>query len=213
MGTPRSCRLTTADGVSLGAEIVVPDDPMVALVVCHPHPQYGGDMHAPVSAAMFRWAAANDAAAIRFDFRGAGSSGGIHGGGEPERLDVLAALDAVQDEVGEVPLVLAGWSFGADVALSIDRPEVAGWCCVAAPLKFTEPEVARTATRGRPVLFCVPEHDQIRPPADLAPVLQGWDGAEAVTIGQADHFLAGKVHEVVEHLDRFCRRLSSADAP
>lgn len=207
---PGSADLTTADGVALAAELFVPPEPWVALVVAHPHPQYGGDMHAPVNAAMFDWARRSGAAAIRFDFRGAGGSGGTHGGGRPERLDVQAAADALAASAPGVPLVLSGWSFGADVSLGVDLDAVAGWCCVAAPLQFTEPAEARSVTGGRPVLFCVPEHDQIRSPSQLEPELDGWAGARSVTIGQADHFLAGRVAEVVECLDGFCRQVAAA---
>ena len=62
---------------------------------------------------------------IRFDFRAA------HDGGIAERLDVIAAVDAVADGGG--PLFLAGYSFGAMVALATDDPRVTGIIAVAPP--------------------------------------------------------------------------------
>jgi len=55
-------------------------------VVCHPHPLYGGDMRNNVVDALVRALSETGVAAVRFDFRGVGRSGGEHGEGETERL-------------------------------------------------------------------------------------------------------------------------------
>jgi alpha/beta superfamily hydrolase len=91
-----------------------------AALVLHPHPLYGGTMHNKV---VFRTARAlNDAGcvALRFNFRGVGQSTGAHDharGGEQE--DALSALDHLAGAYPRLPLVVAGFSFGARVGLEV----------------------------------------------------------------------------------------------
>ncbi|MDH3682045.1 MAG: hypothetical protein OEV40_19075, partial [Acidimicrobiia bacterium] len=98
--TTNRFEIETTDGVSLEAEAAAPGDgppPSGAVVACHPHPLYGGSMHANVVDALFRTLPGLGAAVLRFNFRGAGSSGGIHDEGRAERLDVEAAVAAAKE--------------------------------------------------------------------------------------------------------------------
>jgi len=82
-------------------------------------------------------------AALRFNFRGVGASEGSHGGGVAEQLDVAAAIDALTAALpAGTPIVLAGWSFGADVCLCVGDERVAGWFCAAPPLRIVEPSTS-----------------------------------------------------------------------
>ena len=80
---------------------------------------------------------------LRFNFRGVEGSGGAWDEGRGERADVVAAMDALATRAAADgrPLVLAGWSFGADMALSTDDARVAGWLAVVPPLSYAaEPD-------------------------------------------------------------------------
>src|ERR1700740_2168928 len=86
--------------------------PPLAAVLCHPHPLFGGTMHNKV---IYQTAKSLDAlglAVLRFNFRGAGTSAGVHDRGRGERGDVRTALDFLANEFPGVPLLLAGFSFG-----------------------------------------------------------------------------------------------------
>lgn len=107
--------LTTADGVTLEARIDSPDDPTRFTVFCHPHPMDGGTMNAPLMIAVSARLVERGHAVLRFNFRGTGSSGGEHEGGEGELLDASAAVSAGRES--GLPLGIAGWSFGAWIAL------------------------------------------------------------------------------------------------
>ena len=87
-------------------------------VVCHPHPLQGGTMH---TKAVFRAAQALadvKIAALRFNFRGVGTSTGSYDQGLGEKDDVLATLDWLEERHPGLPLVVGGFSFGSMVALS-----------------------------------------------------------------------------------------------
>jgi alpha/beta superfamily hydrolase len=177
----RTISLTTADGIVLAADLALPAAPRAAAVLCHPHPAYGGDRHNIVVDALFRALPAAGLAALRFDFRGAG-------GGEQD--DVLAALDRLAGDVPGVPLWLVGYSFGADVALGVDDPRLAGWVAVAPPLRFGSPPVPAGGD-PRPVLVLVPEHDAYSPPDRIRPATDAWPAVTVEVVPMADHFLVG----------------------
>ena len=100
---------------------------------------------------------------LRFNFRGVEGSGGVHDEGDGERLDALAAIDALAAPVpGDVPLVLTGWSFGADVALSVHDARLAAWLAIARSAALCP----RPGRRSRPIrgrsCSSLAEHDEIR---------------------------------------------------
>jgi alpha/beta superfamily hydrolase len=96
-------------------------DPVPAVVVCHPHPLHGGSMHNNVTYAIADALVKSGIAALLFNFRGVGGSGGSYGGGIAEQEDVVAALDWLGSgkgvDVGRMGL--AGYSFGAGVAFPV----------------------------------------------------------------------------------------------
>jgi len=187
---------TTSDGVSLVAELTTPDDPVAAAVLCHPHPRYGGNMHATLVAVLFDVLPEAGIACLRFNFRGAGGSTGTFDGGQGERLDVTAAASSLADGVPGVPLWLVGWSFGADVALASDAPGVSGWIAVAPPLSIVEPTEMVAPAQARPTVLLVPEHDMFRSPASAAEEVARWPVApELEVLPGADHFLGGHAYE------------------
>jgi alpha/beta superfamily hydrolase len=163
--------------------------PRAAAVVCHPHPQYGGDMDNPVVTAIADALAADGIAALRFNFGGVGGSEGTHGGGPAEVQDVRAALDALSSEVPGVPLVLVGYSFGAWVgALAVAEGAKADQVVVVGPpLAFFDFSFARAI----PSLAVIAgDRDQFCPVARLDASLP------ATIIPGADHFFAGRWDEV-----------------
>jgi uncharacterized protein len=188
----------TDDGVALAAEWAVPDTPVAAAVLMHPHPLLGGDMRTPVPDALFRELPGHGVAAWRFDFRGAGRSDGDHGGGPVEALDVQANLGRLSELVPDVPLWLVGWSFGADVSLQVIDPVVAGWVLVAPPLAVVAGEDMVAAHDPRPKLLLVPEHDQYRDPSGAASVTAAWAATSVQVVPGTDHFLAGRLGLVSE---------------
>jgi alpha/beta superfamily hydrolase len=86
-------------------------------VVCHPHPQLGGTMHNKVVHTLARSFERFGARSVRFNFRGVGASTGYFGDARGETDDLLAVLAWARTQRPQDELWLAGFSFGAYVAL------------------------------------------------------------------------------------------------
>jgi hypothetical protein len=164
---PQPHPVLTDDGHTLEGELRVANPERAGMVLCHPHPQYGGTMRSLVISALFGALPAAGVTCLRFNFRGVEGSEGSYDEGRGERRDVGAAIRALDPHLGaEVPLVLTGWSFGADVALSSSDPRLAGWLAIAPPLRFLADEAAAAADE-RPKLLVLAQHDEFRPPAEV----------------------------------------------
>jgi alpha/beta superfamily hydrolase len=89
------------------------------VVLCHPHPLYGGSMNNNVVQTLASDLVKKSIVALMFNFRGVGRSQGEFDNGNAEQEDVSAALDwlEAQPELDKSKLGVAGYSFGASVAL------------------------------------------------------------------------------------------------
>lgn len=106
-------------------------------VIAHPHPLYGGTLDNKVVYMLARGALDAGAATLRFNFRGVGSSEGVHDEGEGEGDDLLKVVAHARAGWPDLPLAVAGFSFGAFVALSKAREAGArGVLTVAPPLMY-----------------------------------------------------------------------------
>jgi alpha/beta superfamily hydrolase len=152
-------------------------------------------MRNPVVDALFRALHDAGAAVSRFDFRGVGTSGGEHDGGDAERLDAAAALELVAPLAGEGPVLLCGYSFGGLVALDVSLPVLSGWVAVAPPLG-TGRRVA--AADHRPKLLVVGTHDQFVPAERCRQQTADWPATTVAEVEMADHFFGGRTAFVAD---------------
>jgi alpha/beta superfamily hydrolase len=88
-------------------------------IVCHPHPLYGGTMDNKVVYTVARALQTSGVATLRFNFRGVGASEGSYDEGAGETQDAAAVADFGAARWPNRRLVLAGFSFGAFVALRL----------------------------------------------------------------------------------------------
>ncbi len=89
----------------------------LTVVICHPHPMHGGSLHNKVVTMVERSLRELGARTVRFNFRGVGASQGEYDDGRGETLDLLAVAEWVREQRPKDALWLAGFSFGAYVAL------------------------------------------------------------------------------------------------
>lgn len=184
------------EGFTLEGALHVPDGdgPFPAVVCCHPHPRWGGDMYSNVVMAVVRGALARGIAALRFNFRGAGASGGIHANGIGEQDDVRAAFAFLENraEVDAARVGLMGYSFGASVAARAVDDSVGALVLVSLPIGEEGFEGDALYEYGGRVLLASGDRDPVSPSAwvtDLAAVIG--DNAEAHAVPDVDHFWAG----------------------
>ncbi|HYB91877.1 MAG TPA: CocE/NonD family hydrolase [Candidatus Binataceae bacterium] len=164
-----------------------------AAVVCHPHPAYGGSMDNNVVEAILDAMWQLGYATLRFNFRGVGASEGAYGGGEGEGDDAAAAVGFLtrQSGVSAAGAVLAGYSFGAMVALvtGLRMAEVARVVAVALPVSMTPSAVAAAP---KPVLLVSGDRDSYSPVAGLRSLTKGLGkSARLEIVPGADHFFGG----------------------
>jgi uncharacterized protein len=109
-----------AGAPSLEARMRAPPDAVRAIVLCHPHPLYGGSMHSPVPLAIAKCLADRDdgrLAWVRFNFRGVGASEGGYADGRGEVDDARAAIAAIHAAAPGARIAVCGHSFGSWVGL------------------------------------------------------------------------------------------------
>ncbi|MEQ8841331.1 MAG: CocE/NonD family hydrolase [Acidimicrobiales bacterium] len=184
------------DGTRLEGDLLTPKNPTGSAVVCHPHPLYGGSRQDAAVGALSRAFVGAGLRVLRFDFRGAGGSAGAHDDGGAERGDLAAAIDFVDPTDG--PLTLAGYSFGADIALSVAHDAATGWLVVAPPLATVPATDLVASADPRPVTVIAAGHDQFNPPDQLRPRTADWVNTTIHVIETADHFFAGAHHQIGE---------------
>ena len=144
-----------SDGASLEGVLTLPDGPgpFGAVVICHPHPEYGGSMHNNVVAAVASSVVARGIAAVMFNFRGVGASDGVPGDRDEARTDTnsVLAYAAGLDEIDADRVGLAGYSFGAGTAVGVAGDALPALALVSLPLMMAEGahDALAAFTRGR----------------------------------------------------------------
>jgi uncharacterized protein len=183
-----------------------PTAPPLAALVCHPHPLFGGTVHNKV---VFQAAKSLDALGVpvlRFNFRGAGLSEGVHDRGIGEREDVRAALQFLIAEFPGVPLLVAGFSFGSIVGLSVgcQSPEVTQLIGLGLPVNNSD--ISFLFECRKPKLFVHgsnDEHGDVRKVEELVPSLPGEN--RLVIVEGVDHFFTSKLSAVDQAITTWLR--------
>jgi alpha/beta superfamily hydrolase len=207
---PTPLPLVTDDGFTLEAELATAPDgaERCGMVLCHPHPQYGGTMRSIVVSALFDALPPLGVTCLRFNFRGVEGSQGSYDDGNLERVDVEAAVAEIERRLAPAaPLVLAGWSFGGDMALSVRQPRVAAWLAIAPPLRFAH-DLDGLGADPRPKLLVLGQHDEVKDPAEVRDVAQHWASTEIQVVGGASHFFVGRTDRLVELAADYVERIA-----
>ena len=190
-----------ADGTVLEGVLGLPDHgvgPFPGVVVCHPHPLHGGDMNNNVVRSVYYGLMERGVAALRFNFRGVGRSGGSHTAGEMEPQDALAALNELgsADKVDPDRLGMAGYSFGSGVLLgNFSLYEGAKAFALVSP-GIRHLDSPTVASDQRPKIFISGSQDHAAPEEELRSKAGdlGPDVSCEIVPG-VDHFWAGRERE------------------
>jgi uncharacterized protein len=169
------------------------------VVICHPHPLYGGSMSNSVVEAIEDGFHRAGFATLKFNFRGVGASTGHYGEGIGETEDLLAACAFLMERLGDCERwVLAGYSFGAWVS-GMAVPHVGDLTdlfLVAYPFSAYEPGDL-VYFRGRTCLVGG-AYDDISPVDDLLAFYKKLQGDKSLKIVPTSHFFEGREDEIVD---------------
>lgn len=180
--------------------------PRFAAVVCHPHPQFQGTMHNKVVFTVAKALNAADIPALRFNFRGVGRSTGAYDNGRGEADDVRVALDWLAARYVGVPLLVAGFSFGAWVGLPAGCADerVARLLGVGVPTTLLD--VASLAGCAKPKLVVQGTEDEYGPLASLEPWFANLVPPKDLRlIAGASHFFAGHLDALADAVTGWAR--------
>lgn len=187
------------------------------VLICHPHPLFGGTMDNKVVSTLFRFFKNQNISVVTFNFRGVGSSTGQHADGVGEIDDALTVLRWIMQQQRAIRTVyLAGFSFGAYIAAAVasrinhelfvfDEPAV-----LNQPVAF---KLARTYLVAPPVhhypmdelrlaadtVVLIGNDDEVVPPIEV----QQWSqqlGLQLVMMPQCSHFFHGHLPDLTQQL-------------
>lgn len=148
---------------------------------------------------------------LRFNFRGIGASEGTTGVGIEELKDARAALEEARRRYPDLPVALAGWSFGASVAIKVaaEHPDLLA-CAAIAPAVAAKPDVTAGLPDPAevhlpfPTLFVVGPNDDLASASDARAWVES-AGGRLVEVPGANHFFWGRYPKlasiIADHLD------------
>lgn len=172
------------------------------VVICHPHPLYGGNMYNNVVSAIEDGYAAQGFTTLIFNFRGVGDSKGDYDEGEGEVRDATAAYGVLRKHLDDdAHVTLAGYSFGAWVisrsALEIDRFD--SLFLVSFPCLIYKYDHLKTFNKE--ILIVGGTYDDIAPMDDLYELYKNLTTLDKhLKVINTTHFYAGKETELIDFI-------------
>lgn len=181
------------------------EGPFPAVIVCHPHPLYGGSMSSNIVFGICQALALSNIAALRFNFRGVGKSQGNFSGGTAEQEDVRAALDFVlaTENIDHERVGLVGYSFGGGIAATVAvQNERIKLLALVSPALLDGGEGLKGYLK--PKFIIIGEDDDMIAPEGLRELFREMpEPKQFEVIPGADHFWAGFEEEVAQRVSRF----------
>jgi len=195
-------------GLRLEGVLAVPEGtgPFPAVVICHPHPLYGGSMDNNVVNGVFDALAGAAFVALKFNFRGVGRSEGSYEGGRGEPEDVRAAISYVSriKEVAPDKIGLAGYSAGAGFGIPVGVGDERVKALVAISPPFTMFDFGSLRNCAKPKLLISGAMDSFLPEKGFHELCQSIPGPkECESIAGADHFWWGYEIELAARVVSF----------
>ena len=203
--------VTSTDGLTLEAAVDTPAHPEAVCVLCHPHPQMGGTMNAPLLIALSRHLVDAGWAVARFNYRGIGASQGESSDGIAEVADAEGVLSYARARWADADVAICGWSFGGAVAIRAamrDSSLIA--CATIAPAVKAKPGITAGAPPPGEVVLSCPlmvvcgANDKQVSPQDC----REWAvaaSAEFIEVPGANHFFWAKYEQLAGVVEDFLR--------
>ncbi len=179
------------------------------MVLCHPHPQFGGNMYNTVITTAVEVAQKEGYSTLRFNFRGVRRSGGQYGEGIKEQEDVKSAIDYLCLKLeGQLnSLILLGYSFGAmtGIPVAVNDRRVTGMVMVAPPLEKSSFEFLKGCKKDK--LIIVGSEDEFCPKPILEEWYQSLEEPKSLSVIEGeDHFFFSNPRSILQPLQEFLRK-------
>ena len=201
MTSQQSVIFTGPAGQLEGARHLPDAAPQAIAVIAHPLPTMGGTMENKVVTTLAKTFAELGFAALRFNFRGVGNSAGEFDSGNGEVEDVLAVIRHSQEEFGQLPLILSGFSFGGYVqarAAQHLHPQPHRMVLVAPAVGRSVPSFENSTSMPHVphnTLLIHGEQDEVVLLTDV----MNWarpQNLPVVVLPGAEHFFHGRLHQI-----------------
>jgi alpha/beta superfamily hydrolase len=183
-----------------------------SVVICHPHPPDGGTMHNKVVSTLAKSFVESGYISIRFNFRGIGQSQGNYNHGIGEQADCLSVLNWVQQQRPSAPIALAGFSFGAWVALKASEQFLPLlMVSVAPPVGFRD--FSTVQSPACPWLAVQGLQDEVVDANTVVTWLEQQNPRpDIIAMPETSHFFHGKLLPLREHVKAFLQQHSEAQS-
>ena len=170
------------------------EGPFPAVIICHPHPLYGGSMNNNVVNNIAETLTQSALISLKFNFRGVGGSEGSFGQGMGEQEDVNAAISFMTtlNEVDSTNIGLAGYSAGAGFAFPVcfNNDRIKALAAISPPLSIFDFEFFKSCPK--PKFLIAGKMDDFIPPSQFLEFCQELpEPKECETVAGADHFWWG----------------------
>jgi len=207
----QSVAIPVVPNLTLEGSLALAAGAAAGVVICHPHPLYGGDMDNHVVGAAAEACQRQGLATLRFNFRGVGGSRGSWDEGRGEQDDVRQALAFLKRKLPDgARLALAGYSFGASMSTRVasEGERLAGLALIAPPLAAPGWKTPTTLEVDGPILLIAGRDDHYCPPDSLTALAHALPNATATILDHTDHFFSASLGPLTTTLSTWARRLT-----
>ena len=198
-----------AKGMNFEGIVATPDDvggPIPGVVICHPHPLFGGNMDNNVVIAVSFALVDQGFATLRFNFRGVGNSDGEHTKGEKEHEEVLGAFELMKawPGVDSRQIGLVGYSFGTSVILGSSAVQKKARCIALVSPNIRALNDTPLKKSKTPTFIITGSRDKLISEEGLQSNLDAFQRSpEFEVVNGADHFWGGMERQLVGPVSEF----------
>jgi len=169
-------------------------------IICHPHPLHGGTMQNKVVHTLDKALSSLGCMTVRFNFRGVGKSSGEYDEAVGEVDDLKAVIDWVHEQVSGYDLCLAGFSFGAYVAMKAALDvDCAKLITIAPPVNIFN--FSSILSSPCPWLLVQGMKDEIVDANEVINWASQFPGIDIVREQESGHFFHGKLNVLQEIIE------------
>jgi len=201
-----------SDQLSLEGILSIPEGvgPFPAVIICHPHPLYGGSMNNNVVNSLAETLTQSALISFKFNFRGVGGSQGRFGQGMGEQEDVNAAISFIttMKEVDSTSIGLTGYSAGAGFAFPVcfNNDRIKALAAISPPLSIFDFEFFKGCVK--PKFLIAGKSDEFIPSSHFLEFCQELlEPKECESVAGADHFWWGYESDLAVKVSNFFARV------